>query len=80
MESEAESRVREGMRMILIALLLSACAAYPKIDWPAGTSGGVTPALLPQSQIPGASAAADPGGALVAHAAALRGWAGSVAR
>ena len=68
------------MRMILIALMLSACSAYPKIDWPAGPRAGAAPVLLPQSEIGGTSGDADPGGALVARAAALRGWAGSVAR
>jgi hypothetical protein len=70
--------------MILIALMLSACSAYPKIDWPAGPAAGAAPALLPQSEILGATGAmgvaSDPSGVLVARAAALRGWAGSVAR
>jgi hypothetical protein len=33
------------MRHIIIACLLSACAAYPAVQWPPGT--GATPALLP---------------------------------
>jgi hypothetical protein len=67
------------MRYVLIALLLSACSAYPKIDWPAGPAAGAAPALLPQSEIVGTGGATDPGGALVSRAAALRGWAASVA-
>jgi hypothetical protein len=83
-ESEDESRIRGFMRLILIALMLSACSAYPRIDWPAGgsggPSGGAAPALLPQSEFAPQPAGADTGAALGARAAALRGWAASVAR
>lgn len=68
------------MRVILIALMLSACSAYPKIDWPVGPSAGAAPALVPQSEIAGVTVAADQGGALSARTAALRAWAASVAR
>ncbi len=68
------------MRMILIALMLTACSAYPRIDWPAGPQAGASPALLPQSEILGAGGAADPGSILVARAAALRDWAEPITR
>ena len=67
--------------MILPLLMLAACAAHPKIDWPADAQIGTAPALLPQTELglPGGDGA-DPGGVLTADAAALRGWAGGVAR
>jgi hypothetical protein len=60
------------MRLILIALILSACSTYPAIDWPDTAGAGVTPALLSQAELAGPVAGADPGPALAGRAAALR--------
>ena len=66
------------MRYVILACLLSACSAYPAVQWPQG--GGPTPALLTQAdlQVTPASEAAD--ASLGPRAAGLRAWAGSVAR
>lgn len=61
------------MRFLILALLLSACAAYPKIDWPSGPAGVATPALLPQADFAAPVTGADPGPALLARARVLRG-------
>lgn len=67
------------MRYILLALLLSACAAYPKIDWPAGVAPKAHPTLLPQADLASAGAkATDPGPALVSRANALRASVGGL--
>ena len=66
------------MRYLILACLLSACSAYPSVQWPQG--GGPTPALLTQAdlQVTPATEAAD--ASLGPRAAGLRAWAGSVAR
>ena len=66
------------MRYVILACLLSACSAYPAVQWPQG--GGPTPALLTQAdlQVAPESEAAD--ASLGPRAAGLRAWAGSVAR
>ncbi len=66
------------MRFIPLALLLSACAAYPKIDWPAGVPPAKAPHLLPQAELAGATPSADAGPALVSRADSLRAWAASL--
>ena len=63
------------MRFMILALMLSACSAYPVIDWPAGAKTAAAPALLPQSEIVRAGVISDPANALVARATGLRGWA-----
>ncbi len=65
------------MRYVLLACLLSACSAYPVVQWPNGT--GVTPALLPLADLdanPATFAGADL--ALGAKAADLQAWSGAV--
>lgn len=66
------------MRYLILACLLSACSAYPAVQWPRG--GGPTPALLTQAdlQVAPESEAAD--ASLGTRASGLRAWAGSVAR
>ena len=66
------------MRYLILACLLSACSAYPAVQWPEGS--GRTPGFLPQTdfQVAPASEAAD--ASLGPRAAGLRAWAGSVAR
>ena len=65
------------MRYVLLACLLSACSAYPVVQWPNGT--GMTPALLPLGDLdakPATFEAADL--TLGAKAADLQAWSGSV--
>ena len=66
------------MRFIPLALLLSACAAYPKIDWPAGVAAAPPPHLLPQAELLGTPPAKDPSPSLVSRADALRAWAATL--
>ena len=66
------------MRMIALALLLSACSDYPRIDWPAGAQPLTPPRLLPQAEFMTAPAATDPGASLVSRADALRAWAATL--
>lgn len=66
------------MRHIILALLLSACTSYPKIDWPAGAAFKANPTLLPQADLLSGPVAADPGPALVSRANALRAKAGGL--
>ena len=63
------------MRYVILALLLSACTAYPKIDWPAGSGAVPAPQLLPQAALVAGPTATDPGPALAGRAGALRNWA-----
>lgn len=65
------------MRYVILALMLSACTAHPKIDWPAGSGTVPAPRLLPQSELLPAPAATDPGPALAGRAGGLRNWAAS---
>ncbi|MBI1170609.1 hypothetical protein GC209_04345 [bacterium] len=68
------------MRPMILVLMLSACSAYPHVDWPAGAPTAPRPALVPQAEVLGSGPVAqDRGPPLVARAAALRAWAGSVA-
>ena len=65
------------MRYVLFACLLSACSAYPVVQWPNAT--GMTPALLPLGDLdakPATFEAADL--TLGAKAADLQAWSGSV--
>ena len=65
------------MRYVLFACLLSACSAYPVVQWPNAT--GMTPALLPLGDLdakPATFEAADL--TLGARAADLQAWSGSV--
>jgi len=66
------------MRYVILACLLSACSAYPAVQWP--QRGGPTPTLLTQAdlQVTPASEAAD--ASLGTRAAGLRAWAMSVTR
>lgn len=64
------------MRHVILALLLlSACTAYPKLDWPAGSGAVPAPKLLPQAALVAGPTATDPGPALAGRAGALRNWA-----
>ena len=67
-----ESRIGRDMRYIMIALLLSACSPYPKIDWPAAAAVKAHPTLLPQAALTSGPAATDPGQELVTRADSLR--------
>jgi len=66
------------MRYVILFCLLSACSAYPAVQWPQGS--GPTPGFLPRAalQMSPASEAAD--ASLGTRAAGLRAWAMSVAR
>ena len=61
----------------IISLLLSACSAYPKIDWPAAASAKLHPTLLPQAALASGPVATDPGADLLARADSLRAKIGS---
>lgn len=67
------------MRFIMLALCLSACSAYPVIDWPATATTAGPPALLPQAALGPSASKGDPGQDLVARSAALHAWAAGVA-
>jgi hypothetical protein len=67
------------MRALILVLLLAACTAFPKVDWPAGTPDTPAPALVPQGEVLGGPVAQDRGPALVARADALRAWASAIA-
>lgn len=73
-----QSKVRRGMRYIALALLLSACTAYPRIDWPTGVQPTKAPHLLPQAELLAGTTAPDTAPDLVSRAAALRAWAASL--
>ena len=64
------------MRYVILACLLSACSAYPVVQWPQGA--GATPALLPQADIMGAAAGQAAAPSISGRAADLHAWASSV--
>ena len=66
------------MRYVILFCLLSACSAYPAVQWPQG--GGPTPTLLTQADLQMAPASEGVDASLGTRAAGLRAWAGSVAR
>lgn len=63
------------MRYLILALMLSACTAHPKVDWPAGAGAVAAPKLLPQAALVAGPTATDPGPALAGRAGTLRNWA-----
>ena len=66
------------MRYVILFCLLSACSAYPAVQWPQG--GGPTPTLLTQTDLLMAPASEVADASLGPRAAGLRAWAMSVAR
>lgn len=68
------------MRLMILVLMMSACSAYPHVDWPDGVPDNPPPTLVPQLQVLGGPVAQDRGPALVVRANALRVWANDVAR
>ena len=71
--------LKGGMRGAILCLTLAGCAAFPKVDWPAGPVGA-TPALLPMAEIavPTTPALDRRGAALAAEAAALKARAAAI--
>jgi hypothetical protein len=66
------------MRYVILACLLSACSAYPAVQWPQGV--GRTPGFLPQTDLQMAPASEAADASLGPRAAGLRAWAMSVTR
>ncbi|MEI6798246.1 MAG: hypothetical protein WCO04_03400 [Pseudomonadota bacterium] len=65
------------MRFVFVACLVSACSAYPVVQWP--TSRGATPALLPRNQLQGLPPTLEGADmALTKKTADLQAWSGSV--